>query len=85
MLQMDILPRVHPDSHYDTMEEALREADRRKGSSSTRNAITQIAESPYGDYVVYSVSAEACVRALSNPIHSLAAEFLRQSREATYE
>ena len=49
MVQMDILPRVLPDSHYDTMEEALQEADRRRGSSSTRNAITRIAESPYGD------------------------------------
>ena len=85
MVQVDILPRVLPDSHFDTMEEAREEADQRKGSSSAKDAITQITESPYGGYIVHSVSAEAFVRALSTPIHPLAAEFLRRSREAIYD
>ena len=85
MVQADILPRVLPDSHFDTLEEAWEEVDQRKVSSSANGAITRIAESPYGGYIVYSVSAEAFVRALSEPINPLAAEFLRRSRETPYD
>lgn len=85
MVQIDILPRVLPDSFFDTMEEAFEEADRRNGSSSARNAVTRISESPYGGYIVHSVLTEAFIRAVSNPSHPLAAASLRQSREAFYE
>ena len=85
MVQADALPRVLPDSYFDTMDEALEEVDRRKGTSSASEAVTRIAESPYGGYVVHSVSAEAFGRALSSPIHPLAAEFFRHSQESIYE
>ena len=59
MVMTDTLSRVLPDSHFDTMEEAIEEVHRRKLSPPAREAITQIAESPLGGYVVHSVFTEA--------------------------
>ena len=67
MIQMDILPRVLPDAYFDTMEGARDEAGRRRRASAP-DAITRISDSTYGGYIVSSVSAEAFVRALSDPI-----------------
>lgn len=56
MLRLDILPRLIPDSHYDTWEEALEEAERRKASPPAPDAVTRMDDSPYGGYRVYTVS-----------------------------
>ena len=85
MMQLETVPRVLPDSHFETMDEARAEADKRRLSPSAKDAVTQISDSPYGGYLVQSFSAEALVRALADPVHPLAAEFLRQSREAVYD
>lgn len=57
------LPRVVPDTHFDSHAAALAEA-RRRGAEVTTGAVTRIRKSPYGGYVVVSVPAKAVARAI---------------------
>ena len=56
MLRLDFLPRLIPDSHCATWEDAFEEAGRRKSSPVAPDAVTRFDESPYGGYRVYTVS-----------------------------
>ena len=56
MLRLDILPRLIPDSHCATWQEAFEEAGRRRMSPVAPDAVTRFDESPYGGYRVYTVS-----------------------------
>ena len=56
MLRFDILPRLIPDTHCATAEEAFAEAGRRKTLPIASDAITRVERSPYGGYRVYTVS-----------------------------
>ena len=56
MLRLDILPRLIPDSHCATWQEAFEEAGRRRMSPVAPDAVTRFDESPYGGYRVYTIS-----------------------------
>ncbi len=58
MFRFDILPRLIPDFHGETREEALAEVARRRASPVAPDAVTRFDESPYGGYRVYTVSLE---------------------------
>ena len=68
MLTMDMLPRVLPDSYCERIAEAVEEVVRRQETLAADSAITRFEESPFGGYVVYSVSAEAFAAALDDDV-----------------
>ena len=70
MLTMDMLPRVMPDFYCERFAEAVEEVVRRQEALSAESAITRFEESPFGGYVVYSVSAEAFAAALDDEVLS---------------
>lgn len=57
-------PRISPDSLCENVYDAFNEIQRRKAAPQTQNAITSMEKSPYGGYVVFSVSAEDFANAL---------------------
>lgn len=56
MLRLDILPRLVPDFHCATWDEAMHEATERRASPVADDAVTRVDRSPYGGYRVYTVS-----------------------------
>lgn len=56
MLRLDILPRLIPDSHCATWDDAIREATERRTTPVADDAVTRVDRSPYGGYRVYTVS-----------------------------
>ena len=64
-MHLEILPRTVPDSHFDTAEEALDEATRRRSGPTAADSLTRIVESPYGGYRVLSVSRSLAKRVIT--------------------
>ena len=52
-----VLPRIIPDTHHDSHEEALKEVRRR--ATDVASAVTRIRKSPYGGYIVRSIPLAA--------------------------
>lgn len=70
MLRLDILPRLVPDSHCETREEAIMEVTRRRASPAAHDAVTRFAASPYGGYRVYTVSLEMAMEVFADMVDS---------------
>ena len=70
MLRLDILPRLVPDSHCETREEAIEEVARRRASPVVHDAVTRFDESPYGGYRVYTVSLETAMEVFVDMVDS---------------
>ena len=68
MRDIDLLPRLLPDKHCRTLEEARLEVARRRKSEFGSEVITRHVESRYGGYRVYSIPKEEFVEALIDPI-----------------
>ena len=68
MRNIDLLPRLLPDKHCRTLEEARLEVARRRKSEFAGEVITRHVESGYGGYRVYSIPKEEFVEALVEPI-----------------
>lgn len=50
-----------------TIDEALKEVQRRKSASAAEGLVTRFEESPYGGYRVYSIDAELFIENRTNP------------------
>ncbi|WP_419937142.1 hypothetical protein [Candidatus Palauibacter sp.] len=70
MLRLDILPRLIPDSHCETRQEAIAEVARRRASPVVHDAVTRFDESPYGGYRVYTVSLETAMEVFVDMVDS---------------
>ena len=70
MDHIDLLPRLLPDRHFQTLGEARREVARRRESQLGDEMISSHAESRRGGYRVYSIPKEEFVEALVDPIIS---------------
>lgn len=70
MLRLDILPRVIPDSHCETRQDAIAEVARRRASLVVHDAVTRFDESPYGGYRVYTVSLETAMEVFVDIVDS---------------
>ena len=66
-MYLEILPRTVPDSHFDTAEEALDEATRRRTGPMAADSFTRIVESPYGGYRVLTVSRSLASKVMTGP------------------
>lgn len=56
MLQLELLPRLIPDSYFGSLEDAMSEVEKRKSSQMSADALTRISESRYGGFRVFTVS-----------------------------
>jgi len=56
MLQLELLPRLVPDAHFDRLDAALAEADERVSDPSVPDAMTRVAKGRYGGFYVFTVS-----------------------------
>ncbi len=70
MVRFDMLPRLAPDFHCDTVGEALAEVSRRKASPIAEDAATRFDRSPYGGYRVFTVSLSFAMDMLEDPVVS---------------
>ena len=70
MLRLDILPRLIPDAHCATWEEAFEEAGRRKASPVAPDAVTRLDESPYRGFRVYTVSLRLAMEVFADMAES---------------
>lgn len=70
MVRFDMLPRLAPDFHCETLEEALAEASRRKASPVADDAATRFDRSPYRGYRVFTVSMSFAMDLLHDPVAS---------------
>ena len=68
MEHIDLLPRILPDKHFQTLGEARREVARRRESPFGDAIISRHAKSRRGGYRVYSVPKEEFVEGLVHPI-----------------
>ena len=67
LLELETLPRLVPDGYYDSFEEAYEESLRRKASPPTDDAVTRVAKSRYGGYVVFTVSMALALEMFTDP------------------
>lgn len=67
MIRFDLLPRLAPDFHCETVGEALAEVSRRKASPVADDAVTRFDRSPYGGYRVFTISLSFAMDLLEDP------------------
>lgn len=70
MVRFDLLPRLAPDFHCETVGEALAEVARRKASPVADDAVTRFDRSPYGGYRVFTISLSFAMDLLADPVAS---------------
>ncbi len=72
LIELAPVPRVVPDTHFDSEAQARREAKRRTVKAGA-SAFTRIQKSPYGGFVVVSIPATS----LAQAIRATNGQFLR--------
>lgn len=70
MFQVELLPRLLPDAHFDHYSEAMAEMEERMASPVAPDALTRVVEGRYGGYQVLTVSRTIALELLMGQFES---------------